>query len=89
MLEGPERGPEGTAGLFVSDYFDFSIYVDAEEAFIKRWFLQRFERLRETAFRNPQSYFRKYAQLSEPEAAGLSLLKLIRRALIFTAQNGQ
>ena len=54
--------------LFVSDHFDFSIYVDAPEAHIKEWFLQRFRRLRETAFRDPKSYFGKYAQLSEEEA---------------------
>ena len=54
--------------LFVSDHFDFSIFVDAPEAHIKRWFLQRFRRLRETAFRDPKSYFGKYAQLSEAEA---------------------
>jgi type I pantothenate kinase len=54
--------------LFVSDHFDFSIYVDAPEAHIREWFLQRFRRLRETAFRDPKSYFGKYAQLSEDEA---------------------
>jgi len=54
--------------LFVSDHFDFSIFVDASEAHIKDWFLQRFRRLRETAFRDPKSYFGKYAQLSEEEA---------------------
>ena len=54
--------------LFVSDHFDFSIYVDAPEDFIREWFLQRFRRLRETAFRDPKSYFGKYAQLSDEEA---------------------
>lgn len=54
--------------LFVSDHFDFSIYVDAPEAHIREWFFQRFRRLRETAFRDPKSYFRKYAELSEEEA---------------------
>jgi len=54
--------------LFVSDHFDFSIYVYAPEAHIREWFLQRFRRLRETAFRDPKSYFGKYAQLSEEEA---------------------
>lgn len=54
--------------LFVSDHFDFSIFVDAPEAHIKKWFLQRFRRLRETAFRDPKSYFGKYAQLSDAEA---------------------
>lgn len=54
--------------LFVSDHFDFSIYVDAPESHIREWFLQRFRRLRETAFRDPKSYFGKYAELSEEEA---------------------
>ena len=54
--------------LFVSDHFDFSIYVDAPETHIREWFLQRFRRLRETAFRDPKSYFGKYAQLSEEDA---------------------
>lgn len=54
--------------LFVSDHFDFSIYVDAPETHIREWFLQRFRRLRETAFRDPKSYFGKYAELSEEEA---------------------
>ena len=54
--------------LFVSDHFDFSLYVDAPETYIREWFLQRFRRLRETAFRDPKSYFGKYAQLSEEEA---------------------
>jgi type I pantothenate kinase len=54
--------------LFVSDHFDFSIYVDAPESHIREWFLQRFRRLRETAFRDPKSYFGKYAQLSEEDA---------------------
>ncbi|HEV8149135.1 MAG TPA: type I pantothenate kinase [Gemmatimonadales bacterium] len=72
VLEGGDRRPEEGARLFVSDYFDFSIYVDAEEAFIKQWFLQRFQQLRETAFRAPQSYFRKYAELSEGDAAAFA-----------------
>lgn len=66
--DGPGPRPDGEARVFVSDYFDFSIYVDAAEAHVKEWFLQRFRRLRETAFRDPKSYFRKYAHLSDPEA---------------------
>jgi type I pantothenate kinase len=72
VLEGGGGRADEGAPLFVSDYFDFSIYVDAEEGFIKQWFLQRFLRLRETAFRDPQSYFRKYAQLSEQEASNFA-----------------
>ncbi len=72
VLEGAEQPPDGESRLFVSDYFDFSIYVDAEEADIKRWFMERFGRLRETAFRDPKSYFRQYAHLSEEEATGFA-----------------
>jgi len=69
--EGVDREAE-VARLFVSDYFDFSIYVDADPGLIEEWFLQRFRRLRETAFRDPQSFFRKYADLSEGEAASFA-----------------
>ncbi len=50
------------------DFFDFSVYVDAATPDIKHWYTQRFLRLRETAFRDPASYFRRYAHLSEDEA---------------------
>ena len=55
-------------GLAVSDFFDFSVYVDAATADIRRWYTERFLRLRETAFREPASYFRRYAELTEDEA---------------------
>ncbi len=54
--------------VFVSDYFDFSIYVDADEEHIKRWYVNRFLTLRRTAFRDPASYFHRYANLSDEEA---------------------
>ncbi len=53
---------------FVSDYFDFSIYVDADERHLQQWYVERFLRLRETAFRDPSSFFRRYAELSVDEA---------------------
>jgi type I pantothenate kinase len=58
----------GRAPLFVSDFFDFSIYVDAIEADIEQWYVERFLALRETVFRNPSSYFHRYADLSAEEA---------------------
>jgi type I pantothenate kinase len=65
----PARLPrDGSAIPFVSDYFDFSIYLDADEEDLHRWYLHRFLKLRNTAFRDPLSYFRKYAGLSEEEA---------------------
>lgn len=60
----PGRAPQ----VFVSDYFDFSIYIDADEALIQRWFTERFLTFRQTAFRDPLSYFRRFADLSVPEA---------------------
>lgn len=53
---------------FVSDFFDFSIYVDAAEPLIRRWFLSRFERLRATAFQDPNSYFHRYAAMDAADA---------------------
>ena len=52
----------------MSDFIDFSVYVDAAAEDIRRWYVERFLRLRETAFRDPSSYFRRYAALDEAEA---------------------
>jgi type I pantothenate kinase len=57
------------SGVFVSDYFDFSIYVDAQEQDIEQWYVERFLKLRETVFQNPSSYFHRYAALTPAEAA--------------------
>ena len=57
-----------SAGGFISDYFDFSVYIDADEADIRRWYLERFRTLRSTAFADPRSYFHRYAVLSDDEA---------------------
>ncbi|KNE77503.1 type I pantothenate kinase [Aggregatibacter actinomycetemcomitans] len=54
--------------LFVSDFVDFSIYVDAEETLLKEWYIRRFLKFRQSAFSNPNSYFKHYANLSEQEA---------------------
>ena len=54
--------------LAVSDFIDFSVYVDAATEDIRQWYVNRFLRLRETAFRDPASYFRRYAALDEPAA---------------------
>jgi type I pantothenate kinase len=53
---------------FVSDYFDFSIYIDAEEQDIETWYVERFQALRETVFRDPNSFFQNYAHLTDEEA---------------------
>jgi type I pantothenate kinase len=60
---------KGRTGRFaVSDFFDFSIYVDARVEDVRRWYVERFLRLRETAFSRPESYFRRYASLSDEQA---------------------
>ena len=56
------------SGVFVSDFFDFSIYVDANEDDIELWYIERFLMLRETVFRDPSSHFHRYAALSADEA---------------------
>ena len=59
---------DSQASEFVSDYFDFSIYIDAKESDIEDWFVDRFFALRKTIFQNPASFFTHFAQLSDTEA---------------------
>jgi type I pantothenate kinase len=68
VLQPARVREDGRAGLTLSDFFDFSVYVDAGTGHIRAWYVDRFLRLRETAFRDPASYFAKYAGLSEQEA---------------------
>jgi type I pantothenate kinase len=72
----PGRLPKDGAGIpFVSDFFDFSIYLDADPDVIEEWYLERFMRLRSTAFRDPGAYFHKYAGMS-PDVAKARALEL-------------
>jgi type I pantothenate kinase len=68
VLQPARVRDDGRTGLAISDFFDFSVYVDAATGDIRRWYTERFLRLRETAFRNPASYFARYADLTEDEA---------------------
>ena len=68
VLQSAGVRQDGRIGLAVSDFFDFSVYVDAATSDIRRWYTDRFLRLRETAFRDPASYFARYASLSHDEA---------------------
>jgi type I pantothenate kinase len=68
VLQPGRARDDGRIGLAVSDFFDFTVYVDAAVTDVRRWYVERFLRLRETAFRDPESYFARYAELSEPEA---------------------
>lgn len=68
VLQPAGLSREGNEIPFVSDYFDFSIYIDADADVIERWYIDRFMSLRETAFREPGAYFRRYADLDDAEA---------------------
>ncbi|MCX5494860.1 type I pantothenate kinase [Kaistia dalseonensis] len=72
VLQAPRLPRDGKAVPFVSDFFDFSIYIDAAEADIHRWYVNRFQRLRETAFRDPNSYFHRYAMISDEDALAIA-----------------
>ncbi|MFQ6171789.1 type I pantothenate kinase [Oryzobacter sp. R7] len=68
VLQPPTVRADGSSTGAISDYFDFSVYVDAPVEQIRAWYVERFLRLRETAFADPQSYFHRYAGLSDDEA---------------------
>jgi type I pantothenate kinase len=66
-----QTGPlprDGKAVPVVSDFFDFSVYIDADEAVLREWYVKRWLTLRDTAFTDPRSYFHRYALLSDDEA---------------------
>jgi type I pantothenate kinase len=65
VLQSRELPKAGMSVPFISDFFDFSIYIDADERDIERWYIDRFMQLRETAFTNPKSFFNRYSVLSE------------------------
>ena len=68
VLQPARVHADGRQGLAVSDFFDFSLYVDARTEDVSRWYVDRFLELRRTAFSRPESYFRRYATLSDDEA---------------------
>lgn len=68
-LSGKHHGPR----VFVSDFFDYSIYVDASHKNLLEWYINRFEWLRQTAFQNTDSYFHRYANLSEEESRTMAI----------------
>jgi type I pantothenate kinase len=73
VLQAGRPPRDGTAIPFVSDFFDFSVYIDAEEAVLEAWYVERFKRLRETSFQDPKSYFHRYAKVSDAEAVETAL----------------
>ena len=73
IVEGLNVLQSGGPGVFVSDYFDFAIYVDADRQDLENWYLTRFLKLRDTAFKKPQAYFHRYASLTDAEARETAL----------------
>jgi type I pantothenate kinase len=68
VLQAPRVASDGRMGLAISDFFDFSVFVDARKEHIKGWYVERFLRLRETSFAKTDSYFHRYAGLTDEEA---------------------
>jgi type I pantothenate kinase len=68
VLQTGRPPKDGKAVPFVSDFFDFSVYIDADEEVLKTWYVNRFLTLRGTAFSDPKSYFHRYASLTDEQA---------------------
>ena len=68
VLQAGQPPRDGKAIPYVSDFFDFSVFIDAEEDVLHKWYVDRFLTLRTTAFRDPKSYFHRYSQLSDTDA---------------------
>lgn len=73
VLQPALLAKEGNEIPFVSDYFDFSIYIDAADEIIRQWYVERFMSLRQTAFRQPGAYFQRYAELDDGEAEATAI----------------
>jgi type I pantothenate kinase len=73
VLQPARPRADGRSGLALSDFFDFSIYVDAKTSYIEQWYVNRFQKLRTSAFANPESYFHRYASLTDEEAVETAL----------------
>lgn len=73
VLQTGRPPKDGKAIPYVSDFFDFSVYIDAEEPVLEKWYVNRFRALRSTAFRDPLSYFHRYSQVTDKEAAEIAL----------------
>lgn len=68
ILQPGELPKDGAPILFASDFMDFSVYIDADNDDLETWFMERFFRLRDTAFKDPTSFFRRFAEMSQEEA---------------------
>ncbi|GAB3557465.1 type I pantothenate kinase [Spelaeicoccus albus] len=72
VLQPARPRVDGRQGLAVSDFFDFTVYVDAKTKYIRQWYIDRFLSLRSGAFANPESYFHRYASLDDDAAVTLA-----------------
>lgn len=85
-----QAGPlprDGKAVPFVSDFFDFSVYLDADEDVLEAWYVHRFLTLQQTAFADPKSYFHRYASLSDAEAVATATSIWTRINLVNLREN--
>jgi type I pantothenate kinase len=73
VLQTGKLPRDGTAVPMVSDFFDFSVYIDADEAVLRNWYVKRFLTLRDTAFHDPRSYFHRFSLLSDEEAIATAI----------------
>jgi type I pantothenate kinase len=88
VLQTTGRAPkDGKAVPFVSDYFDFSVYLDAEDEVLRNWYVERFLALRATKFADPKSYFQRYSKLSDAEAVHTATLIWNRINLVNLHEN--
>lgn len=72
VLQPSRPRPDGRIGLAVSDFFDFSIYVDARTTDIRQWYVSRFMSLKDNAFKDPQSFFHHFSELTDAQATTLA-----------------
>ncbi len=72
VLQPARLDDDGRSALALSDFFDFSIYVDADTADVKHWYVERFLRLRQTAFADPDSFFHRFSSLTDDQAVELA-----------------
>ena len=87
VLQAGRLPKDGKAIPFVSDFFDFSVYIDADEEVLRAWYVDRFLTLRGTAFRDPKSYFHRYSRLSDEEATQIATSIWTRINLVNLREN--
>ena len=87
VLQPRDLPRDGKVIPFVSDFFDFSIYIDADVEAVRDWYISRFMHLKDTRFRDPRSYFRKYAELTDAEAHAVAVGLWERINLVNLLQN--